>query len=219
MEADFFARPTEEAWFYVHDPEQAKLLADPKSLRYFGPFVGRERSAKAAAEELDISVALMLHYIQLFLQAGLLKVAHSEPRAGRAIKHYRAVSNAFFVPLEATPFADLEERLTAGLQKRQQLIIHNTPRVLREVGGEGRRIYRASNGTLMLESAGDGSSPDPLDDPSGPAAIDYDLRVNLTFSEAKALQQELYTVVKRYQQPDREGKSYLLALTLLPLAD
>ena len=111
----------------------------------------------------------------------------------------------FFLPLEVTPFADLEERLKADLERRQELIIHNTARVLREVEGEGRRIFRASNGKIMSESVAHSSSRDPLDDPTGPAAINYDLGVKLTYPEAKALQQELYSIVKRYQQPEQEG--------------
>jgi hypothetical protein len=71
----------------------------------------------------------------------------------------------------------------------------------------------------MTESVADGSSSDPLDDPNGPAAINYDLGVTLTYQEAKALQQELYTIVKRYQQLEREGSRYLLSATLLPLSD
>jgi hypothetical protein len=109
--------------------------------------------------------------------------------------------------------------LRADLERRQELIIHNTARVLREVQGEGRRIFRGSNGKIMTESVADSSSRDPLDDPTGPAAINYDLGVTLTYRAAKALQQELYGIVKRYQQPGQEGSRYLLSVTLLPLSD
>lgn len=219
MKRDDFGRPSSEAWFHVRDPGQAKLLADPKTFRYFGPFIAQERSAKEAAEEVKISVELMLYHIKNFMRVGLLEVKRMQGRQGRGIKYYRAISDAFFLPLEVTPFADLEERLTADLARRQELIIHNTARVLREVNGEGRRIYRASNGKIMSESVAHSSSRDPLDDPNGPAAINFDLGVTLTYREAKALQRELYNIVKRYQQPAQEGSRYLLAVTLLPLSD
>lgn len=217
MLRDDFGRPPPKAWLHVQDPEQARLLADPKSPSFFGPFIGQERSAKAAAEEANVSTELMLYHIKRFLQAGLLVVTRLEPRAGRAIRHYRAVNDAFFVPLEVTPFADQEERLKSNLKKRQELIMRSTARVLREVGGEGRRIFRSSNGKIMSEAAGDVTGADILEDPAGPAAIDFDLGVNLTRKEAKALQLELYTLMKRYQQPERKGKRYLLTATLLPL--
>jgi DNA-binding transcriptional ArsR family regulator len=219
MKHDDFGRPSPDAWFQVRDPKQAKLLSDPKTFRYFAPFIAQERSAKEAAEETKISIELMLYHIKNFLRVGLLEVKRTEARQGRSIKYYRAISDAFFLPLEVTPFADLEERLKADHEKRHELIIHNTARVLREVKGEGRRIFRARNGKIMTESVAHSSSSDPLDDPTGPAAINSDLGVRLTYQEAKALQQELYNIVKRYQEPGQEGSRYLLAVTLLPLSD
>jgi hypothetical protein len=219
MKRDDFGRPSSEAWFHIRDPKQAKLLTDPKTFRYFSPFIAQERSAKVAAEETNISIELMLYHIKSFLRVGLLEVARTEARRGRSVKYYRAISNAFFVPLEVTPFADLEERLKADLERQHELIVHSTARVLREINSEGRRIFRASSGKIITESVAHDSSSDPLDDPTGPAAINYDLGVTLTYQEAKALQQELYNIVKRYQRPERAGNRYLLAVTLLPLAN
>lgn len=193
------------------------MLANPKSLTYFGPFIGRERSVKAAAEEAGVSLEGMLYHVKRFLRVGLLVVSRIEPRVGRAIKHYRAIKDGFFLPLEVTPFADQEERLKASLEKRQDLIMRSTARVLREVGGEGWRIFRAKDGKVMSESAVDVTSADLLEDPAAPAAIDFDLGVALTREEAKALQGELYALMKRYGQAGRRGKRYLLAVTLLPL--
>lgn len=219
MDYSDFNRPPPEAWHYVDDASQAELLADPKSLRYFGPFIGQEKSAKAAAAEVGVSVALMLYHLKRFLRTGLLIITRTESRPGRPIKHYRAVKDGFYVPLAATLFADEEERLQAYLKRRHDLTVSNAARLLREAGREGRRIFRAANGEIVTESAGGVISADPFNDPSGPAAIDFDLDVRLTTQEAKALQKELYALMERYQHPGREGKRYLLAVTLMPLAE
>jgi hypothetical protein len=93
-------------------------LSDPESFRYFEPFIARDRTVKEAAEAVGCNLDTMLYRVRKFLNAGLLKVTRVEKRAGRPIKHYRSTSEAFFVPFEVTPYAELEERLEALMRAR-----------------------------------------------------------------------------------------------------
>ncbi len=105
------------AKYEVHDPLQARLLTHPVSKEFFKPFLARERTVSQTAAELGRSVSATLYRVKTFLRAGLLYVAREEKRSGRPIKHYRSVADAFLIPSETTPYAGLEERLSAQLER------------------------------------------------------------------------------------------------------
>ena len=94
-------RPPSDVFHTVSDPEQARLLSNRESFRFFEPFVARELSATGAAEEVGCALDTMLYRIKTFVRAGLLQVSRLEKRAGRPIKHYRSVYDAYFIPFEA----------------------------------------------------------------------------------------------------------------------
>jgi hypothetical protein len=137
----------------VRDSKQARLLSDPASFKYFEPFVARERSVKAAADELGCNLDTMLYRVKKFLEVGLLEVTRLEQRAGRPIRHYRSVADAFFVPFEVTPYAELEERLETHMQAQLSLLVKGIARSLRERRWSGQRIYRNAAGEVWREGA------------------------------------------------------------------
>ena len=223
-------RPPAEAFFTVTDPEQARLLSDPESFAFFRPFVARELSATAAATELGCKLDTLLYRIKVFLKAGLLEVSRLEKRAGRPVKHYRSVHYAYFIPFEVTPYAELEERLTASVRKSQELVVPAMARVLRQLGREGRRVYRRrDNDEVWQESAGGIYVPfDVYDTESyrrqmenyqGPIAEMVDDTLMLSDQEAKALLTSLYEVWRQFQgrQDDSQRHSYFLQFTIVPL--
>lgn len=93
------------------DPTQARLLTDPRSKAFFKPFLVRERSVTEAARLLGCPLNTMLYRVGTLVRAGLLRVVREERRAGRAVKVYRSVHDAYFVPFALTLYATLEERL------------------------------------------------------------------------------------------------------------
>lgn len=205
------------AWLTVEDPEQARLLSDMNSFRYFEPFIARERTLTQAAAEVGCKVDTMLYRVRKFLAAGLLEVTHAQRRAGRPIKHYRSTADAFFIPFAATPFASLEERLASQMESGNRKLVRSTAAVLRETGLEGRRIYRGATGAVWNESAADIDTPLWPQDPHMPAAIQYGTDLYLGFDEAKALQRHLYELFLRYREREAgEGQKYLWQVALLP---
>ena len=146
-------RPTAAAFCVVRDAEQAKLLSDPKSFRYFDPFIAQTRTVTAAAEEVGCNLDAMLYRVKTFTKAGLLKIECEEKRAGRPIKYYRSSFDAYFVPFEVTPYAGLEERIREMRQANGESLVPAMARLLREFGWEGQRIYRHPQGAVWRESA------------------------------------------------------------------
>ena len=112
-------RPSAEAFHTVTDAEQARLLSNRESFRFFEPFIAKEQSATAAAAEVGCALDTMLYRIKTLLGAGLLQVAKLEKRAGRPVKHYRSAHDAYFIPFEVTPFANLEERMREHFSEAQ----------------------------------------------------------------------------------------------------
>jgi hypothetical protein len=92
----------------VRDPEQARLLTDPESFRYFGPFLAKDCTVYQAAKELGCNVDTMLYRVKTFVEADLLKIVETGSRRGRPIKVYRSSADAYFVPFAVTPFEDIE---------------------------------------------------------------------------------------------------------------
>ena len=105
------------AFHTVTDPKIAALLTDPAARRYLDPFLAQTRSVKEAVAESGTSPDAMLYRIRVFVRAGLLQVVALRPRKGRAIKAYRTVHDAYYVPHSVTPFVTLEERLYRGAER------------------------------------------------------------------------------------------------------
>lgn len=232
MTAQDSGRPPAEAFYTVTDPEQARLLSDPVSFRFFEPFIACERSVKAAAEGVGCTLDTMLYRVKTFLGAGLLQVARIEKRAGRPIKHYRSVHDAYFIPFEVTPYAGLEERLDAYYRERQKILVPAGARLLRSLGNEGRRVYRRlDDGDVWQESAGDTQTFIDFYDAEayarrfearrGPLGEMMDDTLYLTEAEAKALLLEFHALWWRYAQgrshSEESGRPYFMQFNFLPL--
>ena len=69
MPEEDFARPPAAAFVTVSDPEQARLLTDPLSLRFFEPFLAREKSASQAAAELGVRLDTLLYRLRVLERA------------------------------------------------------------------------------------------------------------------------------------------------------
>ena len=212
----------------VHDEKQAKLLSEHASFRYFTPFLARDCTVSHAAEEVGCRVDTMYYRVRTFLNAGLLNVVRVEKRAGRSVKHYRSAHDAYYVPLSAAPFTNLEEVALQVLRTHEEVFAKELAETLRAHGREGWRIFRDENGEVSSHSA--------LDETH---AIRYDLLpqlpyerafaqsalaelftevLALTNEEAKALLSQLYRLrmdSKFEATPAR--KPYLLRVVMVPL--
>lgn len=212
--------------FIVTDKEQARLLSDPRSQSLFRPFLARERTVSQAAEEAGRDLNAVLYRVRQFLAAGLLYVVRQEKRAGRPVKVYRSVHDAYYVPYEVTPFASLEERMLEQQLPALRERVRLQARLLREAGRSGQSLYHDELGEVWFASASDAPARSDWFEAAG-ASIDYSTEVWLTHDEAMALRAYLFEVLERFGRHPAEGahppgpgmKRYHLSVATVALDD
>lgn len=130
----------ESSFAEVTEPGAVRLLMQERSRRVLAAFLGRENTVAQAAHEVRLDIRVAHRDVQALVAAGLLTVTREEARKGRAVKHYRAVSDAFFVPFAATTAADLAEWHGPGAAELDALFLRAAERefarVLHEEGRE-----------------------------------------------------------------------------------
>lgn len=200
----------------VTDPEQARLLTDPRSKEFFKPFLARERSATQAAAELNRPPNSVLYRIGTFVRAGLLEVTRTEKRAGRAVKHYRSVHGTYFVPFGLTPYATLEERLQRQAVPLFAQLIRSYAAVLMADGRFGQHLLRGPDGAVWTTDF------PPEYTPEGFPVVYSDMLTRLSDEEAVQLGHDLRQLFERAARP-RTGtdqtsaqRDYFLMVALLP---
>jgi hypothetical protein len=214
----------------IKDTEQARLLTDPDSFRFFKPFIAQACTVSQAAKEVGCKVDTMLYRVKTFVEVGLLKVVETEHRRGRPIKVYRSSADAYFVPFAVTPFDDVEAAIKQNIQKDVDIIVHNLARVIRHSGRDGRHIFRDQRGEVSWVSGADASDAVlNLDDLSelarniyarerilGESASD---ELELTEEEAKAFLLEFYKSWRTYKNKKtaKSKKKYFLQFSFVPL--
>jgi PAS domain-containing protein len=143
-----------EARVEIKDREQARLLTNPESFRYFEPFLARDCTVSQAAKELGSKVDTMLYRVKTLGKAGLLKVVETQSRRGRSVKIYRSSADEYYIPFEITPFEDVEAFFRRSRKANEDVLIPRFAKIIRQIGREGRKIYRDDNGEVWTSSAG-----------------------------------------------------------------
>lgn len=202
----------------ITDPDAAAALTNPKTLRQLEPFLNRERTVLEAAQETGVKPNTMLARVRRFTALGLLVVTREVPRAGRAVKVYRSRAESFFVPYEVTPSETLDSAMRERERYWETLLRRNVVRVRSEdVGSWGTRIYRDARGRLQVQAAVTPERNYTLLAPERPAALSaWRDAVYLDFDDAKMIQQEMFALLKKYQQKTG-AQRYILHLGLAPI--
>lgn len=204
----------------ITDPEAADYLADPAKAVYVYPFIGRERTAKEVADTYGVRLNALAYRLQQLQRLGLIEVTREAPRAGRPVKYYRAVADAFFVPLTATRLDGLEHLIEQWSQALQAVYRTSLARTLeRERGGWGVRISREANGRLLIAPATNADGWYDYFKPDAPAILEgWFMDLRLDDADAKRFQAELAALYFRYL--GRQGRRrYLIRMGLTPLPD
>ena len=211
----------------VDDPEAARVLMDPGARRALEPFIGRERSAQEAAREAGLPLTTLAYRVRQYLRLGLLTETGRRARAGRAVRLYRA-AEALFVPFSSTELLTATMMGEAAFVEMQRRLVRSIGEAWVRAAGDQREIglhlFRDSAGRLLR-------NVEPLPDPERPGGFFLDLLgqgapavwdssgvIRLRHEDAKRLQHELASVVRRYIPLEASTEqAYIVRLALAPL--
>lgn len=212
----------------INDVEQARLLTNPESFRYFEPFMARDCTVSQAAKEVKCKVDTMLYRVNLFLEAGLLNVVKTQSRRGRSIKVYRSSADTYYIPFEITPFEDVEAFFRKSRKANDDILIPRFADIVRQDGREGRLIYRDDKGEVWTSSAG--SLDDIFVGLEDTEKIEQRLKQKrqmaenssdilwLTEDEARDFVMELYKVWGKSKRGDKgKRKPYFFDFSFVPM--
>jgi hypothetical protein len=201
----------------VTDPTQARFLTDPAKKRFFLPFLARERRIVQAAAEAGCSLNRMLYQVRTLVDAGLLQVLREEPRAGRAVRVYRSVHDAYFVPFSATPYNTLEQRITVQGDPIWAGLIAAYANALRRSRRHGHLLHRTGEIVQTTDQL-----PDTT--PSGQALFWSDSTILLRDDDARRLGEQVRhwyddaQSLSSQTHDDPATRRYLCLAALLPSA-
>jgi hypothetical protein len=199
----------------VSDPTQARFLTDPAKKMFFVPFLARERRIAEAAAEVGCSTNRLLYQVRTLLDCGLLQVLREEPRAGRAVRVYRSVHDAYFVPFSATPYDTLEQRIT----------VQGDPIWIGLIAAYADALRRSQRHGHLLRRIGDvvqTTDQLPNSTPSGQALFWSDSTIAIRDADARQLGEEVRQWYEKAQRlsrearDDRTARRYLCLAALLP---
>lgn len=196
----------------VRDHVGVDLLLKVNTLRHLTPFLQGEHTLGTAAKAVGVPASSLAYWVQRFLKAGLIEVTRLEPRAGKPIPHYRAVSSEFQVPFDAMPPGVRDEFLLRGRKFAfDQFIAASNLAAAATFRDSGIRIVASTGRGVEL------SFVEPAD------LADHDVTewwgmCTLNDDEATELSHALKELQVRFGQ-DREGPGrtrYHLVLGLVP---
>lgn len=214
-------------WLRVEEPEAARIVTDPAARRFLLPFIGRDRTVSNVAAELEVDTSSMLYRVRQFIRLGLIKEVRVEPRQGRPIRYYRSVADGFFVPFQVTSLTTQASLSPYAFSQLQRRLNESIGQAWLAACGEhqtlGIHVFRNAEGNITHNIV-----PDPEDDqpnrffdqllePGAPAVWDTWGNLKLEHEDAKALQMEIATILKRYWPKEKEeGQEYILRLAIAP---
>lgn len=200
----------------VTDQRQARLLTDPRSAAFIYPFLARERSAAEAAAEASCPITTMAYRIRVLLDAGLLQVTATRPRAGRPVTLYRSSHDAYRVPLAATGFTDHRDQVRRIGAPIYQRITDAYSTALLRSGAATRYITRDDGGGVYTTDL------PPHRTRRHPLHFE-DRVVDLTAHQAEWLCDQLDRTLRQLTDHDDPGEtkrqSYAVMTAAVPLVD
>ena len=189
------------------DPKAIDLLFDDSTFACLEELLQAEWTAGALSRKVGLSIGSTVYRLQQLEAHQIIQVTREVKRAGRPIKHYRATSEAYYVPFEATSHATVEDLWWKVLSP---LYHHALTTLLRQA--RDQHIPLEEGGILIQKDPLGGTEikilpqaiPSTQDIPDGPVRLLGWDTLSLSHTQAKAFKQELQALVKKYQQHSGE---------------
>lgn len=193
--------------YRIEDPAQAAVFDDPLRARLLLACGRTERSLSELRRETGQPLSKLHYHAGRLIASGLLVVSRTEPRAGRAVRFYRAVAEAFLVsqaaiksPTSALWSRELRESLADAANRRELWVLYAT---------DEQRRFR------VVLTDRDGRPPRP----GGPVrAREYWKILRLNPDQRLALARDIEELLRRYEAPEPagQGEPYLLHAAFAP---
>ncbi|MEQ1703229.1 MAG: hypothetical protein ABMA25_24245 [Ilumatobacteraceae bacterium] len=196
----------------MRDHVGVDLLLNVHAISRLAPFLHAEHTLGSAAKAADIPASSLAYWVHRFLTAGLIEITRVEPRAGKPIPHYRAVSSEFQVPFDAMPPGMRDDFLLRGRKFAfDQFIAASNRAAAKAFGDTGVRIVASTERGVEL------SFIEPADQPDA-HTTEWWGSCTLTEAEAVEVNQILKDLQERFGR-DHEGPgrtNYHLVLGFVP---
>ena len=221
----------------VTDPAPVSLLLRERTRKVLGCFLAQEQSVSGAARQTGLDIRSVHRDVRALCAAGLLNVTRREARAGRAILHYRASAEAYFVPQSAHPSADQTEQLEHELGPIDKIIGgalgREFDKALRESGrGEsgqrewGTRLFLTPDGAETDQCFYDAELRGVLTGWQGPQTLAFTGAVlsRLTDAQAQEIQNEFVQLIFRIRtlseanEARGQGRPFMLRMIQTPIS-
>jgi len=187
----------------VGDARTAAAFAHPLRRRLLLFLAAREASVVELARRTRVDLRRAHHHVTALLALGLVVVQHEQARAGRAIKIYRAVARAFFVPQHLAPAESPAPLAVAMNESLARIRAASRAGLLYEVGENGAARMRVISRPRNEANPG----------------VEIWQMLRLSRSDALKLGGDLASCLRRYagNETDR-GEPYLVHCALAPSA-
>jgi hypothetical protein len=200
----------------IRSEKVARALVLGRAASYLQPFVARPASVAEASRRLAEPIQRVHYWVQNLLDLGLLSVDSVQPRAGRAIKYYRAAGASFLIPARLLPQGSFEKSemenaatLRMAIETWQPALVHDGDILVSFDSNQGVNIDRLVSATVPA-----------IKRPGGPAVVYTWMTLHLDREHADSLRAELENILQRYRsfsKPGSGARSHLLHIGLSPL--
>ena len=161
----------------------------------------------------------MYKKLERLLKLGLVQEVGQTRRAGRAIRWYRAIASAFFVPFKLYPpewIGEPNRRHYLGVFEQNIQGMYRSEYMVEQ--GLGARTAFTEAGEIYLEIVDKNGQPWNYLHPQAPAILSGWNPLQLDFADAKALQQELWAVMVKYLSKGG-SHTYLTGIFMVEVSD
>ena len=197
--------------FRATTPAQAKLLLSLRGGLVLGSLLKSPggQSAAEVAREVGKPLSQVHRTLGQLLDAELIAVIGTRPRAGRPCKLYAALASAYEVPFHLSDAATLRELNAAHYKPFFEAFLTRQSQLMQAQGRDTMRL-RMDGDQLSYQLVKQNGQRHKQDFYGLFSAL------NLTPAQAETLQAELRQLGEKYSQGNPDGQPYLLGLLFSP---
>jgi hypothetical protein len=193
------------------------FLSNPNNSKYLECFMD-QNTVGLAAVLLNEPLHCVFRQVQKMLKLGLIEQTQVQTRVGRAIRYYRTVSQAFFVPFSHKSFEEVLLEINMPLERQFiAAIASEWTRYAANNQGWGTMYSRSEAGRLTARAPVNHNPKTPV--PQAPKVFSWFQEWNLSPEDAENLLTDLSALVKRYNaKNDKSQAPFLVRVGMSPVS-